>query len=254
MGGRCGEPARRPDETRTLDELQREVELAGNFFAGNPFFKRKEAALVLVPGIDGSGEDVVVPAVYCEGGVGEGARDRGVGLEVFELGDDVGVDKGGVEGRNIGAVDAGRKEFPGWFNVAEPLSGEGQARQVAGGAGVGGIGQNGLDRSAIGVATDDDVVDVEDFDGVLDGGGDAAGHGAVGGDDIAGGAAEEHVAGLGLEDEVGDDAGVGAGDEEGVRLLHVGQEMELVLHGGEDFAAELFVAGEETVHRVQGTG
>ena len=94
------------------------------------------------------------------------------------------------------------------------------------------------------------MLDVEDSDGVLDGGGDAAGHGSVGRDDVADGAAEEHVAGLGLEDEVRDDAGVGAGDEEDVGFLEFSEEMEVVFESWEDFAAEFGVAGEEALHGV----
>ena len=77
----------------------------------------------------------------------------------------------------------------------------------------------------------------------------------MGRDDVASGAAQEHVAGFGLEDEGGNDAGIGAGDEEDIGLLHVGQKVELVLHAGEHFAAEAGVAVEETLHyRLQVTG
>jgi hypothetical protein len=130
----------------------------------------------------------------------------------------------------------------GWFDVAEPARGERQAGDFAAGREVRGIGQDGLDGSAIGVAADDDVLDVEDFDRILDGGGDSARHGAVRRDDVARGAAQEHVSGLSLKDESGYDAGIGAGDEEDIGLLHVGKKMELVLHAGEDFAEELLVA------------
>ena len=49
---------------------------------GSPFFQREKAAGLLVPGFDGSGEDVVIPAVDFEGvvGEGEGAGYFGVGL------------------------------------------------------------------------------------------------------------------------------------------------------------------------------
>jgi len=133
--------------------------------------------------------------------------------------------------------------FPRRLDVAEPFGGEGQAGEV-------GLVEHGFEGAAVGVAADDDMADVEDFDGVFDGGGDAAGHGAVGRANVARGAAEEHVARLGLEDEVGDDAGVSTGDEEDVGLLQFGEKVELVLHAGEDFAAEFSVTVEEALHWV----
>src|SRR5262249_2311909 len=71
------------------------------------------------------------------------------------------------------------------------------------------------------VAADDDVPHLEHADRVLDRRRLAAGGRAVRGDDVAGVAEDEQVARLGLGDEVGVDARVGAGDEqgEGVPLL-----------------------------------
>ncbi len=99
------------------------------------------------------------------------------------------------------------------------------------------------------MAADDDVPHVQDLDGVLDGGRDAAGHGAVGRDNIADGAAQEHVAGLGLENQIGDDARVGAGDEEHVGLLALCEEAEAVAMLRKDVATEAGVALKETLHR-----
>jgi len=91
--------------------------------------------------------------------------------------------------------------------------------------------------------------DVEDFDSVFDSGGNAAWHLALRRNDVAHGAAEEHVAGLGLEDQVGNDARVGAGDEEDVGLLAVGEKVKLILPLREDVAAEAGIALEETFHQ-----
>jgi len=213
--------------------------------------KEHEAAFLLVPRVDGSGEDVVVPAVHLELIMGDGSGYFRVGFQILELGDDVGADERGVERRDVRVGDARRKVIPGGLDVAEPFGGQREAGQVAADAGVVRVGRkDSFDGAAVGVAANDNVTDVEDFDGVLDGGGDAAGHGAVGRDDVANDAAEEHVAGLGLEDEVGHDAGVGAGDEQNVRVLAVGEEMEAVFMGGEGLGAEFSIAGEETLHFV----
>ena len=86
-----------------------------------------------------------------------------------------------------------------------------------------------FERAAVGVAAEDGVLYVEDFNGVLDGGSDAV-HvgGAVGDwDDVAGVAGDKEVSGAGLKDEVGDDAGVGTGDEKPLRGLRLGEQMEL---------------------------
>ena len=181
--------------------------------------------------------------------MGQSVRDFGVSLEVFELRDDVGADERDVKSARIAGGNARREKLPGGLDVAEPFGGERQAAEVAAHGGIAGIGrQNGFDGSAVGVAADDDVADAENFDCVFDGRGNAASHGALRRNDVAGGAAEEHVAGLGLEDEVGDDARVGAGNEEDVGLLDVGEEVEVVLHAGEDIAAEAGVALEKMFH------
>ena len=79
--------------------------------------------------------------------------------------------------------------------------------------------EQGLHGAAVGVAADNDVLDLERGDGVLDDGGDAAEHFAVGGNHVADVARDEDFAGAGLGEGLGIDAGVGAGDDQGVRLL-----------------------------------
>ena len=74
----------------------------------------------------------------------------------------------------------------------------------------------------------------EHFDGILDRRGNAASHHAVRRNDVADGAAEEHVAGFGLQDQIGNDARVGTGDEEGVGRLTIGEEAEALLLAGKD--------------------
>jgi hypothetical protein len=161
------------------------------------------------------------------------------------LGDDVAADDGGkfsvfaVGGVERLAVGEGS------LDVVEPLAGFGkffQALAVDGG----------LERAAVGVTAEDGVLDLEDFDGVLDRGGDAVYVGfAIGdGDDVAGVAGDEEVAWTGLEDEVWDYARVRARDEEILRGLAVREQLELVALAGEDFAVKALVAFDEGFDRI----
>ena len=184
----------------------------------------------------------------------ECSRDFGMSLEVLELRDDVGVDQSRVERAVIVGGRARRQIFPGRLNVSEPFGGQGQARQLAViallAARMRGIrGQDGLDGAAVGMATDNDVPHVQDLDRVLDRRRDAAGHRAVRRHNVAHSAAQEHIAGLGLENQVRYDARVGAGDEEHVGLLAIGEQAETVAVLREDVAAEAGVALKETLHR-----
>ncbi len=81
----------------------------------------------------------------------------------------------------------------------------------------------------MGVAAHHDVLDAEDLHGVLDGrrlsGG---GGGAVGGNDVAGGAQFEQLAGPSARDEGRYDPGVGAGDEQDLGGLARGEAGELL--------------------------
>lgn len=121
------------------------------------------------------------------------------------------------------------------LDVLEPAAGFGEL------GGVGAV-EGGFECSAVGVAADDGVLNVEDFYGVLDGGGGAVDICSGDGDDVAGVAADEEVSGAGLEDEIGDDAGVRAGDEEVLGGLAVGEQVELRLLAGEDVLVKAFVA------------
>jgi hypothetical protein len=55
----------------------------GSFLLCREFFERAEAVFIFLPGLDGSGEDVVIPAVDLELLVGEGAGDFRMGLQIF---------------------------------------------------------------------------------------------------------------------------------------------------------------------------
>ena len=202
-----------------------------------------ELAGLFIPGFDAAGEDVVVPAVDGESSVGEGAGDGGLGLEVGELGDDIAADERGEFGVFAFVGTEGLAVGEGAFDVAEPAAGLGEVFEAF-------AVESGLEGSAVGVTAEDGVLYFEDFDGVLDGGGDAIDFGAGDGDDVAGVAGDEEVAGLGLEDEVGNDAGVRAGDEQPLGVLDFSEEVEMALLAGEDFVVEALMSFDETVHGV----
>ena len=74
------------------------------------------------------------------------------------------------------------------------------------------------------MAADHDVANAQHLDRVLDGGRFAAA-GAVRRHDVAGVAEQKQVAGLGLRDQIRMHARIGAGDEQGDRLLLLGGEL-----------------------------
>ncbi len=79
--------------------------------------------------------------------------------------------------------------------------------------------QQRLHRAAVRMAADDDVLHVEGGDRVFDRRGDATIDVAVRRRDVAGVAADEQVARLGLNDQVGHDTRIRAGDQQRFRLL-----------------------------------
>ncbi len=194
--------------------------------------------MLLVVLLDLAGEDVVVPAVNLNLVGGEGSGYGGLGFEVEVLGDDVSADDGGefcVVA--VGGVE-GLLVAEGALDVLEPAAGFGEFGWV-------GAGEGGFECSAVGVAADDGVFYVEDFDGVLDGGSAAIDVGPRNGDDVACVAGDEEVSRAGLEDEIGDDAGVRTGDEEPFGGLHLGEQVILRLLLGKDVAMKAPVTFDE---------
>ena len=198
---------------------------------------------MLVVLLDAAGEDVVVPAVDFEFAVCGGFGYAGLGAQVDELSDDVAANDGGQFGVfAVGGVErlAVRE---GALDVLEPAAGFGQVFEALAIDGR-------FERAAVGVAADDGVLYVQDLDGVLDGGGGPIDVVAGDGYDVAGVAADEEVAGAGLEDEVGDDAGVRAGDEEPLGSLNFGEQVELGLFLRKDVAVKALVAFNEGLDMV----
>jgi hypothetical protein len=187
-----------------------------------------ELALFAVVGQDGTVGDVEDPAIEIHVLTGEGGGNAGVSAEVVELGEDVFLDHDFVA-LGVGEVGVAESDAAGAFGMVEPGADDGH---LGDGIGVHG----GVHGAAVGVAAEDDVFDAEDHDGVFDGGGDAAHGFAVGGDDVAGVADGEEVTGFRVGDHVGDDARIGAGDEEGAGELAGDEFVEEVFTLGVDFA------------------
>src|SRR6185369_8742250 len=83
------------------------------------------------------------------------------------------------------------------------------------------IAEEGGDGAALRMAADDDVADLQEIHGELDGGGGGVGIAlrAGGRDDVADVFDDEQVAWLALGDELSEDAGIATGDEQRVRVL-----------------------------------
>jgi hypothetical protein len=205
--------------------------------------EREEFALLLVVLLDAAGEDFVIPAVDLEGVVSERTGYGGLGAEVGQLRDYIASDDGGELG--VLALFWAK-----WLAMAEraldvmqPAACFGQFSEAL-------AVEGGFEGSAIGVAAEDDVLYLEDFDGVFDGGGDAVDVVAADGNYVADAAGEEEISGAGLEDEVGDDAGIRTGDKEVFRSLHLGQEMKLLPLGWKNFTVKALVALDQFIEIV----
>ena len=83
------------------------------------------------------------------------------------------------------------------------------------------VAAEGVDAAAGGMSEDDDVLDLQRPDGELDGGRGAVvvGVGLVGGHEVRDVADHDHLPGIGVEDDLGRDAAVHAGDHQDARVL-----------------------------------
>src|SRR5690606_1075949 len=135
------------------------------------------------------------------------------------------VDRGRHALRGIAVGVAALDHVTDPLRLREPALDEGQARHPLGV-------HDCVDGSALGVTADDDVLNVEDLDRVLDCGGGAPRE-AEARDDVAYVSDDEQLTRRGRGDEVRYDAGVAAGDEEGLGALARGGELleELAMRG-----------------------
>jgi len=205
--------------------------------------QRQKAAQLLVVLLDAAGEDVVVPAVDGEAAFGESVLDGGLGAEIGELSNDVAAnERGQLSLIAVGGVERLAIE-EGGLDMLEPAAGLGQIHQA-------GVVDGGLQRATVGVAAEDGVLHLQDFDGVFDGRRAAVHIIGGGGHDVAGVAGDEQIAGPGAEKEIGDDARVRAGDEEKLRRLRLGQKMKLIAAEREDLLVKMLVSCDQTIHAI----
>src|SRR5690606_29238392 len=101
-----------------------------------------------------------------------------------------------AEGSVIGAATIFLDYDLGYFRMLQPGFYRGHTFQL-------GRVQHGFHRAAIGMTTDDDVLDAQRYYRIFDGGGDATHHLAVGGDDVADVAGDEQITGRTLGNQFG---------------------------------------------------
>jgi len=107
-------------------------------------------------------EDIVVPAMHLEALFGEGLLDVGVGTQVIQLDEDVGVGKSLVAGQLAGISFDFVDVLPSRLDVLKPFADAIEALE--------GFGRHkGADDAAIGVAAHDEVAHAEDLDSVFNG-------------------------------------------------------------------------------------
>lgn len=191
-----------------------------------------EAVKSGVVDVEVEGEKVVDPGVEGNFLVVEGGLYDGVGGEVFQLLDDAFFDGVAPPGGGVVVLDASDDGDEGGDPFFE---------------GCGAVKVSAFDgafyAAAAVVAADDDVLDVEVGDGVFKGGAYGGVGVLEGGDEIGDVANDKNLAGGGAGEELGDDAGVGAADVDGVGALAFrGKLLEEISLFGKEFAAEVAVA------------
>lgn len=185
--------------------------------------------------------DVVDPAGDFEGAGFEGLADHRIGAEVLELVNDVPLGDGG---ELIFFGQFHRHDMAaGVFAVGEPA---GYSGQVLGFVGA----PDGFHGAAVGVAADDDVRNLEDFEGVFKARGFAGVFTVKGRHEVAGVTVDEEFTGGGVSDEGRVDAGVGAGDEERGGRLALGETLEKGFVLGEDVALKCNYTFADGLHRI----
>ncbi len=114
--------------------------------------------------------------------------------------------------------------------------------------------EKGVNGAALGVAADDDVVHAQIIHGKFDGGGGGVGiaGGAGGRNDVADVFDDKQIAGFAVGDELGEDAGIRAGDEKGVGVLpglrELAKKFPVI---SELFVPEFMDAFDELLHRIK---
>ena len=104
-------------------------------------------------------------------------------------------------------------------------------------------------NTAIGVATDDQINHAKDAHGVFDGGGDSAQGVWVMRHDVADDPTDEEFPRLGLREEAGIDAGIGAGDKESFRALAEGEFFEQIAMLGVNVLLKVLEAAQDFLGR-----
>ena len=162
------------------------------------------------------GGDLEKPAVQTQRSVGEPFLHAGITVQVVEAEQNIFLGGGGFLFRTFEQMRIALFQgFQGRRGQVQPVAqmGRGIADRFGG--------EQRGDRAALGMAADDDIVDPQGFHGEFNrgGGGIRIALRAGGRDDVADVFDHEQIARFALGDEFREHARIGAGDEQGVRIL-----------------------------------
>ena len=163
---------------------------------------------------------------------GQTSRHRRMSAKLLQLHQDVFLDGDPHEGVTLEMAVVLTNDAPRRFSVFEPGLGRAESLSRAGF-------QQGPHGTAMGVATDDDVVDTKVQYCELDGGRLGAGTDRPDRHEVAHVAHHEEFPGRRLRHQIRIDPAIGAGDEQGLGPLFMGQGLEEILVSGKDLTLEM---------------
>jgi hypothetical protein len=219
--------------------------LAANLrgFAGCAFQPAQREILLLtwVVGEDVARLELIDPGVQMDRAAGPAGGDGRQRLQVLDLHEHVFLDRGHQEfvGREVAVVLA--NDLPRRLAMRQPALHRwhlGDDWRI----------EQGLDRPAVGVAADDNVLYAQPGDGKLDGGRLARRRRAVRRDDVARVSQNKQIAGERMGEQIGIDTRVGTGDEQRLRLLAVDQFLIQVVKLAKVFVLKLVDALDQIPH------
>lgn len=200
--------------------------------------ERQELARRHVVGVNLARLDFVVPGMQLQRAAHQPDRDGRMSLQVFDLREDVFFDGGAEEFVARQVVVLGPHDLPSRFGELQPLGSIGKFGEHLGF-------EQAFHRPALGMAADDDVLDVERADGELDRRRFAAIARAVRGNHVARIAENKQIAWRGLRDQIRIDARIAASDEHRVRRLAGAEPLEEVALFFENLRAKMMDPGDE---------
>ncbi len=194
--------------------------------------QRSELTGLDVVSVDLARLDFIVPGMQLQRSAHQPHRDSGMRLQVFDLREDVFLD-GGTQQFLAGEVLVlGPDNLPRGFGESEPRGG---VREFGEHLGF----EQPLHRSALRMAANDDVLDIECADRIFDGRRFAAIARTVGRNNISRIAQDKQITRRGLRDQVWINARIAARDEHRIRRLAGAESFEEVALDIEDLRPKM---------------